>query len=187
MKVKISRDDLEMLGLVGNAVSDDKSRPILNNVNLENGLAVATDGHIIRVERLESLAGMSGQIDPKAIQNAKKMAKLDKKAKEVDLEILTEGLERYPQWRNCISRFEAFNESCNPWFNPETMKKLFSTFEKNRFFAYKFMSQIGGMTKGVLVVRLKEGKMEAIGLVMPVRAGIGEIEDLIESSPLFGK
>jgi hypothetical protein len=164
MIVKISKSDLKTLELVSNAVGDKtlgSIKPVMMNVNVENGLIVGCDGHILRVEKLDSLEGISGQITLGSIKSAKAIARKAKHLNEVDLEILQgadlQHLDNYPEWRNCVCVRDAFTEECNPWFLVDVMAKLLTTLPKD-YCKIKFMAQKNGLKKAVLVSIVYNGK-----------------------------
>lgn len=186
--VKIDKEDLKTLDFVSNGVSDGLWRKSLLNVNLENGLIVSCDGHILRVEKLESLIGLWGQISVKAIDAAKKLAKVARGRSFVELEIDDKPEENYPQWRNTVAQMEAYSGDCLPFFGGDVMKKLISTFPKGSIIQFRPQRGMYAHKKSVLVVRLFGGKFIGAGVIMPIQNVTGnEVEDVIGESPLFSK
>lgn len=179
--VKITSDELKTLELVSKAVSSEKYRPGLCNVNVENGVVVGCNGHILRVERIESLVGVNGQIKVEAIKTAKKAIG---KAVTVGIDVETENLEVYPKWQNVLAGYDAYVNEVSPWFLKSTMEKLLSSLP-GKICNVRFMAQEKGKEKSVLVVYTENGKMKAAGVIMPTR--LLDVEDLVSGSPCFLK
>lgn len=185
--VKIDKEDLKTLDLVSNGVSTNLGgRKSLLNVNLENGLIVSCDGHLLRVEKLESLLELWGQIPLVSIKKAKELAKGAKGQSFVELEIDDKPEENYPQWRNTLAPIEAYSGDCLPFFGGDVMKKLYSTFPKNAILQFRPQIGSGADKKSILVVSWYGGKLIGSGVIMSIQNFI-EVEDVIWESPLFSK